>query len=143
MGRSRRSARGLVGSGVKVAYFPDAEQSEHWGAIKELLEPAARRGGIEAKEDGDLIWIAVEDGIVWAAFTIALTDCLELKCAGGTRMREWVPLLDQVLTAFARDAGKSKLQTRGRWGWKRFGDKLGWKHVGNDERDFPVFEKEV
>ena len=129
---------------MKVAYFPDADKSEHWVAIKELLEPAARLGGIEAKEDGDLIWVALENGTVWAAFTIALVpDCIELKCAGGTRMREWVPLLDGALTALAKDAGKPKLQTRGRWGWKRFGDKLGWKYVGNDERDLPVFEKEL
>lgn len=129
---------------MKVAFFPDADKTEHWGAIKELLDPAARRGGIEAKEDGDLIWVALENGIVWAAFTIALVaERLELKCAGGTRMREWVPLLDAVLTDFAKDMGKTKLQTRGRMGWKRFGNRLGWEHVGNDERGLPVFEKEL
>lgn len=128
---------------MEISFFPDAEQSEHWEAIKALLEPAARLGGIEAKEDGDLIWIAIEDGKVWAAFTVRLTDRLELRCAGGTRMREWVPLLDTALTAFARDTGKSKLHTRGRWGWKRFGDKLGWAFTGTDERGLPMFEKEV
>jgi len=129
---------------VKVAFFPDADKSEHWGAIKALLEPAARRSGIEVKENGELVWIALESGIVWAAFTVrVVAERVELICAGGTRMREWVPLLDEVLTRFARDAGKSRLQTRGRWGWKRFGDKLGWSLVGCDEKGLPVFEKEV
>jgi hypothetical protein len=127
-----------------VGFLPDADKSDHWPAIKALLDPAAELGGIEAKEDGDLIWVALENGIVWAAFTVALVaERLELKCAGGTRMWRWVPLLDAALTAFAKDTGKSKLQTRGRLGWKRFGDRLGWAFVGNDERGLPVFEKEI
>ncbi len=127
-----------------ISFLPDADKSEHWQAIRGLLEPAAQRGGIEAKEDGDLIWVAVEQGIVWAAFTVRLVaDRLELRCAGGTRMREWVPLLDTALTAFARDTGKARLHTRGRWGWKRFGDRLGWSFVGSDEKGLPMFEKEL
>lgn len=126
-----------------ISFFPEAEKSEHWPAIKRLLEPAAKLGGIEPKEDGDLIWVALESGKVWAAFTTRLVKrTLEIRCAGGARVFEWVKLFDAAMTAFGRDCSAARLELRGRKGWGRWADELGWKYRGKAD-GLPVFRKDL
>lgn len=127
-----------------ISFFPEAEKSEHWPAIRELLAPAAKMGGIEAKEDNDLIWVALDKGKVWAAFTIRLVErVLEIRCAGGARLFDWVEPFERTMTDFGRDCSAGCLELRGRRGWGRWAERLGWRYHGQDEDDRPVFRKDL
>ena len=129
---------------MRIAYLPDAENTSHWEAIEDLLKPAAEMGGIKPKEAEDLIWIAIERGRVWAAFTVRLVGrVLEIRCAGGGRLFDWVAPCEATLTDFARDCGSKALELRGRRGWSRWARKFGWKYDRDDERGSPVFRKDI
>jgi hypothetical protein len=128
---------------VRITYLPDAEQSPLWPEILALLERGASLSGCEPKEPEDTVWAAIEDETIFAAFTLRLTDeALEIRAAGGTRLKDWVQLLDDAATEIARLEGR-KLHCRGRKGWAWFAKRLGWKFVGRDEAGLPMFEKEV
>jgi hypothetical protein len=128
---------------LRIVYLPDAEHSSLWPEIEAMLEPAARLGGCEINEPEDTIWAAFDGDDMAAAFTLRMTnEALELRCAGGTRLWEWVDPLDAMMTEIGRAYGL-KLHCRGRKGWARFAKRCGWKFVGNDEREMPMFEKEV
>jgi len=129
---------------MQIAYLPDAEATPHWGAIEALLKPAAELGGIKPKEPEDLIWIAIERGRIWAAVTVRLVgEVLEIRCAGGGRLFDWIKPCAATLTDFARDCGATALELRGRRGWSRWARELGWKYDRDDERGSPVFRKEI
>jgi hypothetical protein len=128
---------------VNIVYLPDAEESPLWPQITAMIEPATRLSGCEIREPEDTIWAAIEDGTIYAAFTLRLTgEALEIRCAGGTRLWDWVRLMDETATAIACLEGR-KLHCRGRKGWARFAKQLGWELVGHDEAGLPMFEKEV
>lgn len=127
-----------------VSFFPEAEKSEHWPAIRKLLEPAANMGGIEPKEDQDLIWVAFDRGKVWAAFTIRLVgQTVEVRCAGGARLFDWVRQFEEAMCAFGRDCSAACVELRGRKGWGRWATRWGWRRVDDDEDGRPVFRKEL
>lgn len=129
---------------MKVAYLPDAEQSPLWPDILRLLEKGASLSGCEPKEPEDAVFVAVEDGTIFAAFTLRLEDdAVAIRVASGTRLWDWVRLLDETVTAIARSEGRKKVTCQGRKGWSRFARMLGWNLVGHDEAGLPMFEKEV
>lgn len=126
-----------------ISFFPEAEKSEHWPAIQALLQPAADLGGIDPKEDGDLIWLALEGGKVWAAFTVRLANrVLEIRCAGGTKLWAWLEPFEAAMTAFGKDCSAARLELRGRRGWSRWARKLGW-NFDRYEDGKPVWIKEL
>ncbi len=128
---------------MNVGYFPDAEQSPHWEAIKRLLEPAAKLGDIEVKEEPDLVWVATDNGTVWAAFTARLVGkVLEIRCGGGTRLHDWIYQADEAFTEFGKTCKANRLELRGRTGWGRFAQRYGWT-LDRFENGVPVFKKEL
>lgn len=122
--------------------MPDAESHPLWPAIRELLKPAAEFGSIPVDDPGQLIWIAHEDGTVFAAATSLLWDDgeAELRLAGGCRHREWAGLLSEVVSAWAKAAGAEKLIGRGRKGWARYARACGWVVLGTEGED-TIYEK--
>lgn len=79
--------------------------------------------------------------IYGAATSRNYNEAAELVHAGGTRFREWMPLLDEAVTSWARDCGAPKLIMSGRKGWARFAERHGW--VASKDEDRMFFEKEL
>lgn len=91
-----------------------------------------------------MVWIAIEDGKVWAAFTIRITrENLTIFSCGGTRLWDWLDQAEEVFSTLAKDVGKSRLHIRGRKAWWRIALRRGWQFVGHDDEGWPMFEKEV
>jgi hypothetical protein len=125
--------------------LPDAGNHPLWPAIKGLLAEAERLGGIEAEPELDCIWIAFDGPTVFAAAATRLIpgDEAELRLAGGTRFREWIGLLDEAVSGWARDCGAYRLTMRGRKGWGRFARPFGWVALGADDAGRMIYEKEL
>ena len=127
---------------MEFSYLPDATEHPAWPAIKALLQPAADYGDIEPWEDGDLVWIAFEGPTIFAAaVTRPLGDEAELRLAAGTRLNEWIHLLDAQVSEWARMNGAYRLTMRGRRGWVRFAKRFGWAVLGQDHKQRTLFEK--
>jgi len=130
---------------VQISYLPDADSHPLWPGIAALLQPAADLGDIDVFEPGDVAWIMFDGPTVFAAAITRLLpgDEAELRLAGGTRMQEWVGLLDGTVSAWARDCGAYRLIMRGRKGWGRFARRFGWTALGTDDAGRMMFEKEL
>lgn len=131
---------------MELSLLLEPERHPAWPAIEALLRPAARYGGVETFEPGvDWLWIAFEGPTVFAAAVTRFYEDgdAELRMAAGTRLNDWVGLLDAAVSAWARDGGAHKLIMRGRKGWERFSDRFGWVATGNDEGGRTMFEKEL
>jgi hypothetical protein len=130
---------------VELSYLPDAERHPLWPDLYRLLKPAADYGGIPVKDEDELVWIAYDGPTVFGAATTLLWDDgeAELRIAGGARFREWMGLLDEAVSAWARDCGAKKLTMRGRKGWVRYARTFGWVVLGTDHDGLTIFEKEL
>lgn len=127
---------------MRVSWLPDPERHPLWEGVKSLLEPAAKRGGIPVDPD-ELIWIAHEDGVIFAAASTLLWGDgeAELRLAGGTRFRDWMGLLDEAVSGWAKAGGANRLTMRGRKGWARFARAFGWVVLDRDEDGRQLYEK--
>jgi hypothetical protein len=125
---------------VQISSLPDAESHPLWPAIYDLLKPAADFGSVPVEHPDQVVWIAHENGTVFAAATTLLfTDqTAELRLAGGYRHRDWVPQLSETVSAWAKDAGAKKLTMKGRKGWGRYASATGWVAL-----DGTSYEKEL
>ncbi len=63
--------------------------------------------------------------------------------AGGHRFQEWIGLLDETVSDWARNGGAKKLTMRGRMGWARFAKRFGWVALGTDTDNLMIFEKDL
>jgi hypothetical protein len=127
---------------IEAGWLPDPEKREWWPELCEMLRPAAERGGCDVFVSGDLVWIAVDDGLLIGAATSRMTveGFAELKHTAGTRAREWYPELESKICAWAKDCGADLIRGRGRRGWIPWITKLGWKVTGC-ESGLTLFEK--
>jgi hypothetical protein len=129
---------------LNIVYLPEPESHPLWPEIRSLLEPAARLGGIEPYEPGDVVWLAFEGGKVWAAMVSRLAfDVAEIRCVAGTRLKDWLPQWAAVFEEWARNCEAGLLECRGRKGWGRFADRFGWKFAHVDDDGLPVYQKEL
>jgi hypothetical protein len=127
---------------VEFSYLPDATTHPVWPAIEALLKPAAEYGDIDVCENGDLVWVAYDGPTVFAAaVTRPLDDEAELRMAAGTRLNDWIHLLDAAVTAWARENGAWRIVMRGRKGWGRFASRFGWAATGKDHKGRTLFQK--
>lgn len=128
-----------------VSFLPEPEKHPLWPGIRELLEPAAKFGGIPAYSGDECVWVAFDGPTVFAAATTIMWNDgeAELLLAGGTRFRDWMGLLDATVSAWARDCGAEKLTMRGRKGWARFARAFGWVASGADEEGRQIYEKDL
>jgi hypothetical protein len=126
-----------------------------WERVAPLLAPAVAQSGgridMDALYEGlilrrYLLWVALEDDVVYAAFTTRTAvyprrKVLVVECAGGTRMREWLDLVQQTFRNFSRDSELEGVEMYGRPGWIRMLSRYGWKHtmmvMEVDQRETP------
>lgn len=125
-----------------VTTLPDPEQHPHWPGIYRLLARAAARGDGRPYDDRDLVWIVIDDRQIIAALTACLTTegNIEIVNAAGYRAAEWVEPMVAALEKWGRLAGARSLIVRGRKGWVRLLDRLGWKAIGREGKHM-IIEK--
>ena len=82
---------------------------------------------------GELLWVVMENGECIAAATarIDVEDECEVILVGGTRHREWLRQLDEMIGDAARAAGAVAMIAAGRAGWARGLKALGWSAVSD------------
>ena len=105
-----------------------------------MLRPAAERGRCD-----------IEQGVAWCVWTVhdgpdliaaanvrrTAERAVEVVLIGGTRFRDWLSPLDDVIGRWARDEGATVLRAFGRAGWAKV---LGWKVIGK-EGDMTGYER--
>ncbi|MDE2428181.1 MAG: hypothetical protein KGM99_05600 [Burkholderiales bacterium] len=127
-----------------ISWLPDPENHPLWDDIKALLQTAADRGGFRVWDDGDLVWLAIDNGVVIGAATTRHLNNgnTELMHVAGTRFKEWVPEMESIICEWSRKLGANAVQSRGRSGWQRLNKSWGWEVIG--KRDgLTLYEKEL
>ena len=127
---------------VAVGTYPGAETGPHWPRIVELLEPAAKRGGIPVWEPGETVWVAIADGAIIAAGTSRMVDAetAELIHVSGAGRKEWFLPWEAAFCAWARSGGALQAIMRGRKGWARLIAPLGWVVTDKTKRPDGMFD---
>lgn len=80
-----------------------------------------------------VLWVVLDDDAIIAATTSRIVKYSDSQCGmaldwvGGTRMAEWLPLVQHGMTKYARDNGCTHLEGFGRKAWGRWLGKYGWK----------------
>lgn len=129
---------------MEIAWLPEPEQHPLWPEILALIAKGAELGGAEPYSKGELVWIAFEQGTIFAVMTTALNaDVAEIRNVAGTRLRDWLPEWARIFEQWARNCGADWLECRGRKGWGRFAERFGWHFSHVDKDGLPVFEKEL
>ena len=127
---------------MQVSSLPNAGNREDWPIVEAILTRA--KGPDEVFDPAiDVVWIAYVGSTIFGAATTRLrTDGIaELRLIGGSRFREWIGPLDEMVSAWARLCEAPKLISRGRKGWSRFGRELGWVRLSLDDENKTNFEK--
>jgi hypothetical protein len=118
---------------------------EVWPHVAPLLKTACLRTGLNALDDikadilsgRSLLWLAWNGHVIEAAAATVLINseigkiCVITVC-GGSGMRRWLPLLDQV-EAYAGREGCTRVRIYGRKGWLRVLDGYVEKHIIMDK----------
>ncbi len=127
-----------------VSWLPDPEQQPFWPDLYRMLEPAARVGNCAVLDEGDLVWVAVLDGLLLGAATTRLlvNGETELKHVAGGEFRRWYAQLEAVICQWSRDCGAKVIRSRGRHGWAPIVSKLGWTVTGR-ENGLILYAKEL
>lgn len=127
---------------IETGFLPDPHTWHLWNDTLALLDLAAKRGGIEPWADGDLLWIAIEDGQVIGAVTSRLTvdGVAEVKNIAGVQIGKWLKQIDEQIEDWARCHACPLMVSRGRKGWIPIVRKWGWQKVG-EENSLTLFEK--
>jgi hypothetical protein len=114
-----------------------------WERVAPLLAPALLYSG--GRIDADalyeglilrryLLWVVMDDDVIQAAFATRTAAyprrrMLAVDCAGGSRMREWLDLVQQTFRNYARDTDCDGVEMYGRPGWERALSRYGWKRT--------------
>lgn len=127
---------------MQVSSLPDAGSREDWPIIAAILTRA--KGPDEVFDPAiDVVWIAYVGSTIFGAATTRLRNdgIAELRLIGGSRFREWIGPLDEMVSAWARLCEAPKLISRGRRGWTRFNNAHGWVVASTDDENKTNFEK--
>jgi len=112
-----------------------------WSDVEPMLQKAIDASGGRYTTIGILasllrrdmgLWVVMDGETPIAAMTtriVAYPQCrsLAVDWMGGSRMREWLPLVQQTFSRYARDHGCTELQGYGRRAWERWLRTYGWK----------------
>jgi len=112
-----------------------------WPEVAEMLQKAAKTTGGRFDKMNILdelmartieLWIIYEDNTPVAAITTRVVWYKEFKAlsidwVGGTQMKDWLDEVMSTLKKYAQDNGCTRLEGRGRAGWKRVLSRYGWK----------------
>lgn len=83
-------------------------------------------------DDDYVLWVILDQDEVVAAITTRIAGYpgqqgMALDWIGGTRMTEWLPMVQRVMSKYARDNGCTHLEGFGRKAWGRVLANYGWK----------------
>ena len=112
-----------------------------WDDVVKVLKPAVdtAKGKLGIKDIKDYLyngayelWVVMDGTKIVAAITTRIIDyperrALAMDFIGGTRMKEWLPEAQGIITRFARDNGCRHLEGYGRKAGIRWGRQHGWK----------------
>lgn len=128
---------------VVVTGIPSIGVEKIWPVVEPLIAPSLRYGNgcflpadlrDACMETRMQLWVAVDDArreIIAAVVTrIAVyprRKALSVPFGGGRRMREWLPLLNETIEAFAREKGCDFMEGGARKGWVRA---AGYRTIG-------------
>ncbi len=118
--------------------FVDAVWADVVRVLKRSVDTARGKFGMQdiyngIKEDIYVLWIVLDDDTVVAAVTSRIVDYpgphrgMALDWIGGTRMAEWLPMVQRAMSKYARDNGCTHLEGFGRKAWGRWLAKYGWE----------------
>lgn len=125
-----------------------------WDDIRDMLEGATDTAGkkfdvedvrTQALQNIYVIWIIMDDNSdnkIVAAFTTRLVQypkrmALAVDWLGGSRMREWIDDMNDIMFRYAKDLGCGHIEGYGRKAWGRWLGKRGW------EPAYTCYEAEV
>ena len=112
-----------------------------WDDVVKILEPAVKtaKGKLSVKDVYDYIsegfyelWVVMDGKKMIAVITTRVIEyperrALAMDFIGGTRMKEWLPMVQDVISRYAKDHNCKYLEGYGRKGWGRWLGKYGWK----------------
>lgn len=125
---------------MKVSIVPYDRVAECWDEVAPLLKPAVEQSlGRFTLEDvyhlvvtqESHLWVVLDEDEIIATCTTTFTQyprkrMLTGQFLGGTRLREWVKDLDEMLQRWGRDHGCAGIELTGRRGWVRALRDIGW-----------------
>jgi len=115
-----------------------------WSSVAKVLKKSVgtAKGKYEVGDvydcivkDDIVLWIVVDhdkDDDIIAAITTKLIEypqgrSMAMDWIGGTRMKEWLPMVQERITNYAKIHDCKYLEGYGRKGWGRWLGKYGWK----------------
>ena len=122
----------MAAGALIVGIWPGLERTPLWPVARAMLQQAADRGDGIINLDGRHIW-TVTDGrtlVACATTRTTLDGHAEVELVGGTRVREWLAALSDLVCRWAADEGMRSVRAYGRPGWRRI---LGWDVLGMDD----------
>jgi len=120
-----------------------------WPRIRDFILAAMRLGYDEFYAEDDIrqacldgamqLWVACGDTAIEAAIVSRIVRypkraVCQVPLIGGRRMRAWLPAMQAMIEAFARENGCTHMEGAGRLGWCRA---AGYRNIG------PVLMKEL
>lgn len=118
-----------------ITWVAEPESHPLWPQMYAALNSAADRGNGDAWAPTDWVFTAVENKTILGICAVRERDDgnAEIMNIAGTRFREWLGPLDEVLSAWARENGAERFINIGRKGWARAAGHLGWVCTGESD----------
>jgi hypothetical protein len=123
-----------------------------WGDVKRLLKKSTdiSKGKYEVEDVYDSIkigafglWLILDGDKPVSAITTRIIQypggsrALAMDWVGGTRMKEWLPLLQETMEKYGRDSQCTHLEGYGRRAWGKWLEKYNW------ETDYIAYRMEL
>ena len=133
-----------IRTGLMFTPVPTDYLDAVWSSVAKVLKKSVgtAKGKYEVddlyplvKNDELVLWIVVDhdkDDEVIAAITTRLilypqANAMAMDWIGGTRMKEWLSMAQEMISRYAKDHNCKYLEGYGRKGWGRWLGKYGWK----------------
>lgn len=126
---------------LEMSAVPPAAIEYVWTDVEPMLQKAVSASGgryntvsvLDALFKGEIgLWVILDGREIIAAATTRICQypkgrALAIDWMGGTRMKEWLPLVQETFVRYARENGCNELQGYGRRAWGRVLRTHGWK----------------
>ena len=121
---------------------PKAFVKPVWDEVVQVLERSVdtARGKYSMQDlydgimaDVYVLWVVLDDNKIIAAVTSRIVNYsdtqrgMAMDWLGGTRMMEWLPMVQRAMTKYAKDNGCTHLEAFGRKAWGRVLARYGWQ----------------
>lgn len=115
-----------------IGIVPDPLNHPDWPAIKALLEPAAKRGGVPVLETDEVVFAVYGEGLEGAATArLTVEGFGEVVLVGGRDYRRWIHELDRAIGDAMKAQGMKTVRAYGRKGWVKV--LTGWRVIGEQD----------